>query len=263
LRLRGTSTETSAKRIGCGVSFLTAFNERIEKTMPGQKWSRQEDTLLKQLSLQENLSDAEISKVLPRSKTAIMHRRKKVLGIDIRVRWTEEEDAHLAKLLTDTDKTLAEIGNLLNRSEEAVGRRKERLGLMHPRGKLCKNAPADIAQLVKFKLAGWTHQAIAEVFQTHPSYISNLLTANGFMYFSSISQNAQKRYSEWTELEVHRLRECLKRGVLLQHIYFAFPHRSKNAIHFKIKQITRHWSSPAEQAERKRLREKHMEWRVY
>lgn len=231
--------------------------------MPGRKWTTHEDSLLRKLSLQENLSDTEISKVMDRSKNAILQRRKSVLGIDIRVHWTPQEDARLKELLTDTDKTLAEIGKLLNRSEHAVGRRKERLGLKDARGKFCKNDPKDIAQLVKFKMAGWTHEAIAKIFDTHPSYISNLLTANGFMHFCSAFENFQKKYSQWTELEVHHLRKCLKRGVSLQHIYFAFPHRSKNAIHFKIRQITRYWPSPAERAKRRRIREKWMSWRVY
>jgi len=228
-----------------------------------RKWSDKEDKFLKKLALQ-GMSDEEISKVMPRSKTAIMWRRKNVLGIDIRVRWTPHEDTRLAQLLVSTDKSLSEIGKLLNRSESAVERRKERLGLKRVPVKLSKNNPADIAQLVKFKLAGWTHEAIAEVFEVTISYISNLLTANGFLYFCSVSRNAQKRYLRWTELEEHRLRKCLKRGNLsLQQIYLEFPHRSKNAIHFKIKQIRRYWLSPAEEAERKRMREKHLKWRVY
>lgn len=230
--------------------------------MPGRKWTNQEDTLLKQLSLQ-NMPDAEIAPLMRRSKNAIMQRRKYVLGIDIRVHWTSDEDAQLAQLLTDTDKTLSEIGRFLNRSEHAVGRRKERLGLKDARGKLCKNNPVHIAQLVKFKMAGWTHQAIAKVFDTETSYISNLLTANGYMHFCSTFQNARKKYSHWTEIEVHRLRKCLERDVPLLQIYRSFPHRSKNAIHFKIKQMTRYWLSPAELAERKRLREKSRKWRVY
>ena len=228
-----------------------------------RKWSDPEDTLLKKLVLHGNLSDAEISKIMPRSKDAIMRRRKYTLGIDKRVRWTADEDARLAQLLAG-EKSLSEIGKLLNRSEGAVERRKERLGLKRVPVKLSKHTPADIAQLVKFKLAGWTHKAIAQIFEVHTSCISNLLIANGFMYFCSVSRNARRSHSDWTELEAHRLRKCLKRGNLsLQQIYLEFPHKSKNAIHFKIKQITRYWLSPAEEAERKRLREKHMRWRVY
>lgn len=230
--------------------------------MPGRRWNDQEDTLLKKLSLQ-NMSDMEIAKVMDRSKNAILQRRKYVLGIDIRVRWTAAEDARLAQLLISTDKTLSEIGKLLNRSEHAVGRRKERLGLKEARGKLCKNNALDIAQLIKFKMAGWTHEAIAKVFQTHPSYISNLLTANGFMYFCSNTQNARKAYSDWTEFETHRLRKGLKLGISLYEIYLQFPDRSRNEIHFKIREITRYWPSPAVRAKRKRQREKQLEWRVY
>ena len=224
-------------------------------------WTPQEDALLIKL-VGQGKSDTEIEKLMPRSKNGIMQRRKYALGIDIRVRWTADENDHLKRLLSQ-GKDLAEIGKLLNRTARAVERQKERLGLKRIPVKISKDNPADIAQLVKFKMAGWTHEAIAEVFKVIPVYITNLLVANGFKGFCWLRADRPKRCSQWTEIELDCLRKSIKRGNSLQQIYLQFPHRSQNEIHVEIKQITRYWITPAEQAERKRLREKHMEWRVY
>ena len=187
-----------------------------------------------------------------------MQRRKYTLGVDMRVRWTADEDARLARLLAQ-GKSLSEIAKLINRTEGAVERRKERLGLKRIPVKLSRHNPVDIAQLVKFKLAGWTHEAIAEVFDVIPAYISNLLIANGYKYFCAV--NRPKTCPGWTEIESHWLRKCLKRGDSLQQIYSGFPHHSQLAIHAKIRQITRYWITPAKRAEQERMRKKQL--RVY
>ena len=228
-----------------------------------RKWSIQEDTLLKTLVVQ-GLSDPEIEKLMSRSKHGISHRRRSTLGVDMRRQWNPDEDARLARLLAQ-GKSLSEIGKLLNRTEGAVERRKERLGLKRVSVKLSKHNPADIAQLIKFKLAGWTHEAIAEVFDITAAYVSNLLIESGFKHFCGA--NRPKTYRLWTEIELHYLRKRLVSNNSrpsarngqdlskseLKQIYSELPHRSRHAIRAKIREITRYWITPQEQAERNKM----------
>ena len=216
-----------------------------------QKWTIQEDDILKKLVTQ-GLSDTEIGILMGRSKHSIMHRRKYTLGIDMCLQWTPNEDARLARLLAQ-GKSLSEIGKLLNRTESAVQGRKQRLGIKTAPIKLSKHNPADIAQLVKFKMMGWSHDAIAQVFDITAAYVSQLLTANGFKRFCAVAVS-HTTYRLWTEIELHSLRKCLVRGISLNQIYLEFPYRSQCAICKKIKQITRYWITPQEQAKRNEMR---------
>lgn len=225
------------------------------------KWTPQEDALLKGLVMQGK-SDTEIaaSGLLDRSYHSIRYRRKDALRIDKREHWSLAEDARLKQLLSES-RTLKEIGRILKRSEGGVERRKERLGLKRIPVKLSKHNPADIAQLVKFKMADWTHEKIAKIFDVHASYISNLLTANGFEGFCEVRPDRRGSCPVWTELELHTLRKCLQKKTLLLEICRKLPRRCRHAIRQQARKMTRYWLSPAEQAERQRSRKKQL--RVY
>lgn len=218
-------------------------------------WTNREEAHLKQLVLEAGKSDAEIAVLMGRSKPSIMHKRKYGLGIDQRVHWTPEEDDRLDRMLKTTDKSLAEIGKLLNRTEGAIQRRKERLGLKRIPVKLQVNNPADIAQLVKFKLAGWTHEAIAEVFGVHATYISNLLLRNGYKRFCQVKPKSRKR-PLWTELEIHQLRKYIRRGYSDERIQIELPGRSLSAIGSMRRKITKHYLPK----EARKLRERRRRW---
>lgn len=177
-----------------------------------------------------------------------------------KAKWTPQEDARLKQLLSES-RTLKEIGRILNRSEVGVQRRKECLGLKRIPVKFSRHDPADIAQLVKFKMAGWTHERIGNVFGTKTSYISNLLTVNGFKRFCEVRPDRSGSCPRWTELELNTLRKCLQRKTSLLEIYRKLPRRSRHAIRQQSRKMTRYWLSPAEQVERQRSRKKQL--RVY
>lgn len=70
-------------------------------------------------------------------------------------------------------------------------------------------------------------------------------------------------YQKWTAWELRKLRRYCERGYSLDRICTYFPSRNRKNVQSRIAKMTRYWLSPAEQADRKRLREKHMRWRVY
>lgn len=224
-------------------------------------WTNKESQRLRTLAL-AGKSDAEIALLLGRSKCSVFQHRKYALGIDIRKHWTPEEDTRLERLLTTTDKSLSEIGKLMGRGRGSIERRKERLGIRRVPFRLDKFNPAHVAQLIKFKMAGWTQAQIAEVLELKcPGQISNVLRSLGFDRFCACV--GEKKQQQWGEAELHRLRKCLRKGISRAEIYREFSYRSPSSVSSKIRKITKYWPSPAERAERQRLRENHMKWRVY
>ena len=224
-------------------------------------WSDEEDERLCQLAV-AGKPDAEIASILGRSKQAVLMRRTHTHGIHIRKHWTDEEDARLKELLTTTDKPLSEIANILGRSESGTEHRKERLGIRRVPFRLDKFNPMHIAQLIKFKMAGWTQLKIAEAWGIkNSSQISRVLQSHGFhRLFACVGEKNQQR---WSEVELHYLRKCLKKGMPFSEVYRQFSHRSPSSVNSKAREITKHWLSPAEKAKRRQQRENHMKWRVY
>ena len=223
-------------------------------------WTNKELQRLEDL-VHAGKSDEEIALLLGRSKCSVFQYRKYRLKMDIRKHWSDTEDARLKRLLTKTDHSLSEIARLMNRTESSIERRKERLGIRRVPFKLDKLNPMHVAQLIKFKMAGWTHAQIAEVWGIqNPSQISSVLRFHGLHRFCACV--GEKKQRRWSELELHLLRKYLKKGVLRSEIYRKFPNRSPSSIASQARRITKHWLSAEEIAERTALRKKHMKWRV-
>lgn len=177
-------------------------------------------------------------------------------------RWTAIE-VNLLKQYCGERKSVKEIANLLKRPYTGVTDKKSRLGITKP-NRLSSSDPKLIAQLIKFRLAGWAVYEIAEVFDVTQSNISTILISNGFKrVFPHASRKRVSSCEKWDELDTHLLRKYLRKGYSIDRLCRYFPYRSEVAVRGKIKKLTRYWISDEEQADRKRIRAKELEWRVY
>ena len=82
------------------------------------------------------------------------------------VKWTPKEDARLKQLVAE-GKTSMEIAAFFpNRTYCSVANRKYILEVYRPYAsyKLSPRDPSILAQILKFKMLGWTHKEIADVF---------------------------------------------------------------------------------------------------
>ena len=119
----------------------------------------------------------------------------------------------------------------------------------------CKNwTHAETTQLKRLASKGKNNRQIAESLGKTDDAI------RGRKYKLGITG---KRYSIWSEWELHRLRRYCKRNYPLDRIAIYFPNRTRRDVQQRIWKMTRFWQSPEERAIRKRYREKWMQWRVY
>lgn len=219
-----------------------------------KRWTPAEDARLKAL-VHAGYSDTECGRLLKRSPAAVMIRRKYTLGIHYRKHWSPAEDARLKRLLTTTEYSLSKIAQLLDRTEQSVQRRKERLHIHRMPFKLDTQNPLHVAEVIKFKMAGWTCKKIAETFDLKNSaQISHLLRKQGLHRFYA-QHNRNTSWQKWGDVEIHQLRKCLQKKMPFCAICRKFPHRTPAAIRGKSQRITRYWLSDAEQAERQQLRD--------
>ena len=164
--------------------------------------------------------------------------------------WTPAEELEL-KRLVDLRKSPTEIAEKLGRTPDAINVRKAKLGLIT--GLSVRN-PAVVAQLVKFKMLGWTQDEIGDVFGVTGAYISLLLNTAGFKRFCWSYRRPQAKRRVWTEVEIHLLRKYVNLGYSDAHIQTELPYRTLSAIEGKRLQITKHWLPKAERERRKRYR---------
>ncbi len=169
--------------------------------------------------------------------------------------WTAAEDNTLRKLVAE-GKTAADIAKVLtNRTIYAIHNRRGILGIHRPY-KLSPRNPLRIAEVIKFKMAGWTHAEIAKVYCVSPAEVSSVLCSNGMQKFLWIRRKHDKPRRYWSETEVALLRKYLKKGYSLQQICSKFPARSPNSVRSKVIRITRYWLTPEQLAEREQLNRK-------
>lgn len=164
--------------------------------------------------------------------------------------WTPAEELEL-KRLVELRKSPTEIAEKLDRTPDAINVRKSKLGIIT--GLSARN-PADVAQIVKFKMLGWTQDEIGEVFGVTGAYISLILNTAGFKKFCWSHGKPQGKRRVWTELEIHLLRKYVNRGYSDAQIQAIWPYRTLNAIQGKRLQVTKYWLPKAETERRKRYR---------
>lgn len=224
--------------------ILERYTERFGVRVPyfcrhNQHWTNKELQHLRVL-VTNGKSDKEIARLLGRTQTAVFYQRKHRLGIHLRHCWTDAEDSRLRRLLTTTELTLSEIATQMNRTEGSIERRKEKLGIRRTPFKLDKLNPIHVAQVIKFKMAGWTQARIADIWGLkNPSQISNVLIHHGLhRFYTCVGKKEQKA---WSEVELHLLRKYLMKGMPLTMIYREFPHRSPSSIASKARKITQYY----------------------
>ena len=223
-------------RIQKGREIFASWEEQYPAKRAPKRWTEKEVECLRAL-VSAGKSDAEIAAIIGRSQTAVMQKRKYGLGIDYRRHWTDEEDARLKQLLTETDKPLSEIAKILGRGEGGIERRKERLGIRRVPFKLDRFNPMHVAQLLKFKAAGWTQEQIAKVWGIkNPAQISHVLCSHGFYRFCVCV--GEKTYRLWTEDERDTLRDCIRKCMSPQEIQTDWlPNRSIPSIKGQIRRL--------------------------
>ena len=176
-------------------------------------------------------------------------------------KWTPVEDTVLKQLVSERKKA-AEIAKTLGRTADSVNNRKYVLRLQKPQ-QFPEITPLRVAEIVKFKMAGWRHCDIAKVYGISIAEISRILCENGMKGTMRTFPKYQYPRRQWSELGTHRLRECIKKGYSFDRICSYFPHRTPGAVRLKIWKITRYWLTPEQQEARGRAKEKEWQWRVY
>lgn len=177
-------------------------------------------------------------------------------------RWKPTEDAKIRQLAAEGLTPDAIAIHLPHRTRIAVRFRYTHLRV-NPRFDrwFRHNNPACVAEVFKFRMAGYRVSDIADIFDKKPSQVSHILTRNGIKapYVVKMPSTHKDR---WSEIEIHALRKMLKRGATLYECGRAFPMRTLRAVRKKMYRITRYWSAE-DNAVRERLRQKHLKWRVY
>lgn len=174
-------------------------------------------------------------------------------------RWTEIEINQMTQMV-EQGKTKVEIAKVLDRSYASTKIKSLELGLKSDC--LDTSDPILIAQLVKFRLAGWSCAKIGLAFGKTQGSISRALSVNGFKrVFKSVKYKYRSTGVKWNELDTHLLRKYCRKGYSLDRICAYFPGRTRIAVREKIRKVTQYWLSAEEQAERLRLRKKRL--RVY
>ena len=176
--------------------------------------------------------------------------RKKADG-NRRRKWTPAEDLELQRYFAFGCCTSAEIAEKLGRKKTAVDARKHKLGLT--RTKVSAKNPSDVAQILKFRLAGWTQKEIGVVFGVTHAHISFVLRENGFVHFLKKYPKKKRYKNTWTDVELALLRKYLLQGYTTAEIQQqVLPQRTLYAISQKRSEMTRYWMPKAELEKRER-----------
>ena len=170
--------------------------------------------------------------------------------------WTPREDALICELAAKGIPNDDIAKHFPNRTLAAVKRRRATLGVK-PKKWFTHTNLRCVAELVKFRMAGYRQKDIAKLFGVTQRDVSWVLCKAGFKRFQNIHilpDPGTKRY--WTELEIHRLRKLLMREVPIKQIYPKFPNRTHRAVRKKVYQLTKYWPTPEERAAREAFERK-------
>ena len=175
--------------------------------------------------------------------------------------WSEEEDAILRERVVLGDNPKEILKWLPDRSFYAI---KKRIADKKVHGKFwCKKR---FAEMVKFKMAGWTQGEIARVFNLPKSTVSYMFRKKGLIWFCDQRKPPSgKTFVRWTELELHRLRSLLqyyhRNGGISSDVYrkiqIHFKNRSVGSIEKKSFRMIRYWLSADALKEREVLLERY------
>lgn len=168
--------------------------------------------------------------------------------------WTPAENALIRKLVKEQELTNEEMAPYFpHRTLLALKRQRATLKIevelpwFSPENKKC------VAELVKFKMAGYSHKQIAAFYGVSLQKVSWVLCKAGFRQFRMVIKMPAKEKKRWSEVEIVWLRKDLKRGIRGRQLHERYPQRTPRAIGKKVYQITRFWPTPEERARREAL----------
>ena len=177
-------------------------------------------------------------------------------------KWTPKEDARL-KSLVGEGKPVREIAKILQRTEYSVNNRMGVLRIYKHR-KFTSRNPVLVAELIKFRMLGWKVDDIARVYGVRATNVSRILCRKGFKgKWTKPQPKNHTNYRYWSEVELALLRKLLKKKYSTERIHREMPHRSLRVVQYQARKMTQYWLSDEEQAERKRLRKKEKQWRIW
>lgn len=223
------------------------------------KWNSADKQFLMKL-VDMGKTQAEIADIFGCAQ-ATVSRKFRSLGIRAKQYWTPEAEAELKRLVSEK-KTTAQIAKRLGRTKNAVVHKRIALGIETP-VKLSAKNPLHLAEVIKFRMAGWKISEIAEVYGVKQWSVCYLLCQNGFKGRWRVRPKHTQKRKRWSEVELAIFRKSVKKGLSLEEIQLKLQHRSIAALGKKRTELTRYWLTPEQQAERTHLREKWMQWRVY
>ena len=226
------------------------------------KWSEPEDALLRKMGSVETLEA--IQRALPRHRTltAIKVRRKRLkipspnrTGIHVkrtRRAWQDVEIKILEEMVAagKTDEQIQK--RLRHRTAAGIAKKRNDLHLTARVPRLNPKCPKMVAQCVKLKMAGFTHQQIAEMFEVYQTAVANFFKKIGLSFPKT--KRKKHDYKLWTETETTLLRESLKKywhnqpldthityREMVRHVASEFPHRTQYSLNQKVKSLTYYW----------------------
>ena len=146
--------------------------------------------------------------------------------------WTPEEDARLAKCVADGMMTKDIAPLLPNRGFYAIAKRRARQKLKGASRLFPHDDPATVAQIVKFRMAGWRLADIEAVTRVNRARLSRLVTRTGIKLPPVIRMPATNK-NRWTPLEIDRLQSFLEDEIPVETFSVLFANRTPAAVRKK------------------------------
>ena len=167
--------------------------------------------------------------------------------------WTPAENTLIRKLVKKGITTEQMAPYFPNRTLLALKRQRCSLKVkveppwFSPQNKRC------VAELVKFKMAGYSHKQIAVLYKVPLQKVSWVLCKAGFRQFRMVVKMPPRKKKRWSRMEIALLRKDLKRGIRGEQLHERYPQRTPRAVDKKAYQIMRFWPTPEEKARRETL----------
>ena len=150
-----------------------------------------------------------------------------------------------------------------NRTVTAVAKRRADIGAKKSVW-FSRQNPACVAEVIKFKMAGYPHKEIAKIYNVSIGRVSHLLCKVGLKQFR-VCKKMPETTDRWTEVEIVCLRKLCKRihhrGFTRrdwEYIASQFPNRSLRAVQKKGGILMKYWRTPEEIAKGEALAAKQL-----
>ena len=158
-----------------------------------------------------------------------------------RKEWTDDEVAYLQELVI-ARRSAKHIARLLGRTYCSVQSKKSSMNMKKP-AILSANNPSNVAEIVKFRMAGWKLREIARIFKCDVVLILRILKSSGFDRFIKANRQFEtENYRRWDEIDLALMRNYCKKGYSFDFLCAQFPDRSVTAVRYRIQKMTKYWS---------------------